>query len=415
MTSRLAPDQATGSRTMDRTEISVDRQPSPADAPIEVVERKGLGHPDTLADALAERMSVAYSRYCLQDFGAVLHHNLDKLYLQGGHCRTGLGVFEMTIPVTLFIGGRVSTSFGGHPIEHRDLFEHVARDYLATILPGFDHSSWLRIEHLTTDRSRFPAWFHPHDRGDLPELVSPAASDTVAVTGWWPRTPTEGLTLALERHLNQEGRGPRDPCLGQDIKVMAIRRGLHVDVTVNVAVSPVAATDTGTYEDILAMLHAELDAIAIQTLGGAMSHRLRLNSGDANPYRGKRHYLLGSGSCLELGEEGFVGRGNTVSGYIPVHRPKSAEAAFGKNPTYHAGKVYALHAEVIAQAIYAATSTPVTVTIVARHSDALREPALVHIALHGDASPAIVTQVTCEALSTTDHLALALDGYLIPR
>ncbi|HUY45677.1 MAG TPA: methionine adenosyltransferase [Streptosporangiaceae bacterium] len=69
--------------------------------------------------ALAERMSVAYSRYCLQNFGAVLHHNLDKVYLRGGHCRTGLGAFEMTAPVTLLIGGRVSTSFGGQPAGHR--------------------------------------------------------------------------------------------------------------------------------------------------------------------------------------------------------------------------------------------------------------------------------------------------------
>ena len=86
------------------TKISIHRQPSPADAPVEVVERKGLGHPDTLADALAERMSVAYSRHCRERFGAVLHHNLDKLYLRGGHCQTGLGTvverLEAGCPVT---------------------------------------------------------------------------------------------------------------------------------------------------------------------------------------------------------------------------------------------------------------------------------------------------------------------------
>jgi len=84
-----------------RTEISIHRQPSPADAPVEVVERKGLGPPDTLADALAERMSVAYSRYCLQNFVAVLHHNLDKLYLRGGHCRTGTGAVDSRVTRSL--------------------------------------------------------------------------------------------------------------------------------------------------------------------------------------------------------------------------------------------------------------------------------------------------------------------------
>ena len=167
---------------------------------------------------------------------------------------------------------------------------------------------------------------------------------------------------------------------------MAIRRDRHVNVTLNVAVHPLAAPDAATYADILARLHTELDELATQTISGVLSHRLRLNSGDTNPYRGKRHYLLGSGTCLEFGEEGFVGRGNTTSGYIPIYRPKSAEAAFGKNPTYHAGKVYTLHGEVIARAIHAMTSTPATVTILARHSDPLREPAWIHIALHGDTS-----------------------------
>jgi S-adenosylmethionine synthetase len=194
--------------------INVRHGPGPAGQPVEIVERKGLGHPDTLADALAERMSVAYSRHCLERFGAVLHHNLDKLYLRGGHCQIGLGTFEMTDPVTLTIGGRVSSSFSGEPIDHRELFEDVARSYLGTVLPRFDHARWLRVEHATTDRSRFPAWFHPRGLQDLPELANPVASDTAVVTAWWPDTLAERVTLALERHLNQEGTGPRYPELG---------------------------------------------------------------------------------------------------------------------------------------------------------------------------------------------------------
>jgi hypothetical protein len=95
----------------------------------------------------------------------------------------------------------------------------------------FDHARWLRVEHATTGRSRFPAWFHPRGLQDLPELANPVASDTAVVTAWWPDTLAERVTLALERHLNQEGAGPRYPELGQDIKVMAIRQrrggGVH--------------------------------------------------------------------------------------------------------------------------------------------------------------------------------------------
>jgi S-adenosylmethionine synthetase len=395
--------------------ISVRRGPGPADLPVEVVERKGLGHPDTLADALAERLSVAYSRHCRDRFGAVLHHNLDKLYLRGGHCQIAPGTFEMTAPVTLTIGGRVSTSFGGEPVGHRELFEDVAHSYLNTVLPRFDHARWLRVEHATTDRSRFPSWFHPNSLEDLPELAAPAASDTAVVTAWWPETPAERVTLALERHLNQEGAGPRYPELGQDIKVMTIRRERHLDITVNVAVHPLAATDTSSYDTIISKLHSELNHLAGTVLSGAMEHRLSLNSGDSNPFRGKRCYLLGTGTCLEFGEEGFVGRGNTPAGYIPLHRPKSAEAAFGKNPVYHAGKVYTIHAAQIARLVSEATGAPATVTIASRHSDPLRQPSFVDVAVHGDADPRAVRDVAEKSLAGTDHLSLALNSWLVPR
>ena len=146
-----------------------------------------------------------------------------------------------------------------------------------------------------------------------------------------------------------------------------------------------------------------------------MGHQLSLNTGDSNPYRGKRCYLLGSGSCLEFGEEGFVGRGNTPAGYIPLHRPKSAEAAFGKDPVYHAGKVYAIHAGQIARLVFETTGAPATVTIASRHSDPLRQPSFVDIAVHGDADPAAVQEIAGTSLATADHLSLALDGWLMPR
>lgn len=396
-------------------EISVHRQDDPASLPVEVVERKGLGHPDTLADALAERMSVAYSRHCLERFGAVPHHNLDKVYLRGGHARTDLGTFEMTDPVTLLIGGRVSTTFGGKPVGHVAMFEAIAHDYLEKVLPNFDHRQWLRIEHATTDRSRFPSWFHPAGHEDLPELTTPTASDTAAVTAWWPNTPTEDLVLAIERNLNQRGAGPRDRRVSQDVKVMAIRQDETIDVTVSVAVHPMAARDADTYSGTLARIRVELDEVAATELGGAIRHRIQINSGDLNPYQGKRHYLLGSGSCLEFGEEGLVGRGNGPAGVISLSRPKSAEAAFGKNPTYHSGKVYTIYAQQIACAVFDATGVASTVTIVARHSDTLRNPALVDVALHGDTDPKLVRAVVAAAFESTDHLSLALDGCLIPR
>ncbi|MCX7841342.1 MAG: methionine adenosyltransferase, partial [Anaerolineae bacterium] len=41
--------------------------------PVEIVERKGIGHPDSLCDGMAERISVEYSKWCLEHFGMILH------------------------------------------------------------------------------------------------------------------------------------------------------------------------------------------------------------------------------------------------------------------------------------------------------------------------------------------------------
>ncbi len=401
---------------MPQSVIRVHRTPGPAQLPIEAVERKGIGHPDTLADALAERLSIAYSRHCRQHYGAVLHHNLDKLYLRGGHARTDPGVFEMTEPTTVVVGGRVSTSFAGEPIDHRDLFDEVVTGYLARVLPNFEVSKWLRIEHATTDRSRYPTWFHPRDLHDLPEIRYATGSDTVAVTGWWPPTPTERIVLAVERYLNQQANGPRYTHLGQDVKVMALRQGGRVDVTLNVAVHPDAAPTRSAYETALRNLKPELDKVANEAAAGEADPHIRLNTHAANPFHGKRQYLLGSGSCLEFGEEGFVGRGNGPAGLIAVHRPKSVEAAYGKNPVYHSGKVYTIYAEQIARTIHHQLDVGATITIVATNSTALREPNYVAVDLHGQAAHADIEALTRHVLATTDHLALAIDEErLVPR
>lgn len=398
------------------TTVAIDQIPTPASSPVEVVERKGLGHPDTLADALAERMSVAYARHTREQYGAALHHNLDKLWIQGGHARTGLGEFEMTAPTRVVIGGRASSSFADTPIDYRGLFEQVARDYFATVLPHFDAERWLTFEHATTDRSRYPTWFKPRDLGDLPELTEPVGSDTVAVTAWWPNTPTEQLVLALERHLNQEGAGPLHPHVGQDVKVMAVRRGPRIDVVVNAAIHPDTARTAALYDEVLADLTEELAEVAAKTVPDHLDTALRVNTQSSNPHQAKRHYLLGSGTCLEFGEEGFVGRGNGASGLIPVHRPKSVEAVFGKNPTYHSGKVYTLYAEQIARRVHDECAVAASVTIVSGNSDPLREPAHAAVTVDGPCDTAQVQAITRDVLAHADHLALAIDdGLLIPR
>jgi len=69
--------------TLDR--IPVEKQK------VEIVERKGMGHPDSVADGLAESVSRALCREYLQNFGYILHHNTDECQIVGGQSQPSFG------------------------------------------------------------------------------------------------------------------------------------------------------------------------------------------------------------------------------------------------------------------------------------------------------------------------------------
>jgi S-adenosylmethionine synthetase len=64
-------------------------------------------------------------------------------------------------------------------------------------------------------------------------------------------------------------------------------------------------------------------------------------------------YLTVTGTSAEDADSGQVGRGNRVNGIIPLNRPVSSEAAAGKNPVSHVGKIYNVLSHRIANEIYA--------------------------------------------------------------
>lgn len=87
------------------------------DQVVEIVERKGVGHPDSLCDGIAERISLAYMRWCEDRLGKYLHHNFDKVQLVGGEVRVGFGSAYMIKPIRIQIAGRaVGEVVEGMPI-----------------------------------------------------------------------------------------------------------------------------------------------------------------------------------------------------------------------------------------------------------------------------------------------------------
>lgn len=104
-----------------------------------------------------------------------------------------------------------------------------------------------------------------------------------------------------------------------------------------------------------------------------------------------------TGLSAEMGDDGQVGRGNRVNGLITPGRPMSLEAAAGKNPAAHVGKLYNVLAHVTAHAICreipeVREATVKIVSMIGRPVDQPQAVA-VDVSLSSEASPALPDRI----------------------
>ena len=370
----------------------------PGSLDLEIVERKGLGHPDTLADALAELISIDYSKYCQEKFQAVPHHNIDKLYIGAGLFKSGYGFCNKIIPVTININGRMSASFGDEKIPLESLQQESIAGYLRSVLPNLQETDF-SINHNATQHSRLPHWFAPRDISDLPEYARRSAGDNAVCVFSWPLTTTEELVYAVESYFwKKDGQFPKPKFgfLGQDIKVMATRQGNHINIGVRVPVITTQIKDNEEYLGVIGLVTQELNQFVPSLLPSAYSFDLEVNA--------HRPYMLGVGSCIECGEEGLVGRGNSNSGLISIFRPHSVEAPSGKNPVYHTGRVLNYLTMKLSKAIYDQLGVKNTVLAVTKNGGSLVPPYLLSIETDQTIDEITVKKVVQESFIEVDYL-----------
>lgn len=305
---------------------------------LEVVERKGLGHPDTICDAIAERLAVDLCAAYRAHTGHVRHFNVDKSLLAAGRVERRYGGGRVLAPMKLIIGDRADS---GVPVAA--IAAEAARRWLREHLPLADPERHLDCQvEIRPTSPELDAIYRS-------EAALLAANDTSAAVGYWPLTPVERLVLDLERWLNGSAFKAAHPESGVDVKVLAARSGDRVDVTIAMPILDRYVADEADYFSrkaaMLAHIWAELDARASRAFKLAVT----LNALDA-PGRGlEGMYLSVLGTSAEDGDSGQVGRGNRVNGVIAVARPSSAEAVCGKNPLSHPGKVYGALAHALAR------------------------------------------------------------------
>ncbi|MGW0824206.1 methionine adenosyltransferase [Streptomyces sp. NPDC002845] len=389
-----------------------------------IVERKGLGHPDTLADHLAERLSRAYSRYTVELFGAVLHHNFDKLALLGGASEVRYGSGRMTAPVRVLVNGRAAPVCGGERIPVLEIVEAEVREFFAERLPevlghldiSFNITSNSSPGAVLTgdavpDRTR---WFNPRSVDDLRECRVRCSNDTSLGTGWAPENPFESFVRELVNHFSGQSDFTQSHAwCGSDVKLMGYWDGESTDIVLCVPQKSRYVSSRADYIRNTETVLAECHRLAGLRLPGAEA-RFRLNARDM-PEKDEL-YLTYTGSSIESGDEGVVGRGNRVNGLITPLRPMNLEGANGKNPVYHVGKLYNIAAQRLADRLHETTDGHAEVHLVSVTGQRLDQPWRILVRLSSpDAEADKVQALVAEALGGFPALTdeLVSDGIVL--
>jgi len=310
------------------------------DQHVEIVERKGIGHPDSICDGVAESVSRALARTYQERFGRLLHFNTDETQLVAGTAAPAFGGGEVLEPIYLLVVGRATKSYEGERIPAETIALRAAREYLDETLPHLDVGSDVVVDVKFGEGS-----------GDLQDVFGeeaavPMANDTSYGVGHAPLSETEQIVYNTERKLNTDYAAD-NPVVGQDIKVMGKREGDQIDVTVAVAMVDEYVDSLDAYRDAVEAVREYVEELATEYTDRAVTAYVNT----ADDYDEGSIYLTTTGTSAEQGDDGSVGRGNRANGLITPDRPMSMEATSGKNPVNHIGKIYNLLSTEIATAV----------------------------------------------------------------
>ena len=312
---------------------------------LEIVERKGLGHPDSICDAIMDQISVRLSRAYLEKFGAIMHHNADKSLLVAGEIETIFGGGLVKKPMLLIFGDRATFEVDGVSLPIEEMTIQTAKEWFKKNLRFVDPEKHVRYAvELQPGSSELTDIFRRKG-------IILGANDTSAAVGYAPMTKTENIVLETERYVNSKDFKKRFPESGEDVKVMGLRRGANLNITIAMAFVDRFVESEKDYFRRKAELLEEIKTF-VKEKAYFENVTVDLNTLDVKGRGIGGVYLTVLGTSADGADSGQVGRGNRVNGVIPLNRPVCSEAAAGKNPVSHVGKIYNLLTHKIANSIY---------------------------------------------------------------
>ncbi len=344
---------------------------------IEIVERKGLGHPDTLADGIAESVSRELSKEYLRRYNLILHHNTDKTEIVGGRARVEFGGGEIIQPIFILLSGRATTFVNNEVFPVSKIAIKAAKEYLKKTLRNLNVETDVVIDsRIGQGSADLTALFKKSK-----EMKYPPANDTSVGVGYAPLSETERIVLEMERYMNSRNFKNEFKETGEDIKVMALREKDRIKITIACAFISKYINSLNEYKSVKEQVLEHLN----EYVKSLTNKKFEIYLNTADDYERGIIYLTVTGTSAEMGDDGSVGRGNRVNGLITPTRYMSMEAAAGKNPVSHVGKLYNILAFRIANDIYnLGIAREVYVKILSQIGKPINEPKIVSITLISD-------------------------------
>ena len=296
----------------------------------EIVERKGIGHPDTICDLVMNQVSIDLSKLYLKETGAIQHHNMDKALLVAGQSESNFGGGKIIKPMKMILGDRATFDIGERKLPIGDLAIQTAKEWFEKNLRFVnDEHVEYQVEIGVTSKEL---------QSIFENTRSFAANDTSVLVGYAPFTETESIVLNTEQHINSKQFKDNFPESGEDVKVMGFRDANHVDLTIATAFVDRFISSENQYFQRKEEMLQEINEFLKKNY--SMEITANMNCLDSKNRGMSGLYLTVLGTSADSADSGQVGRGNMASRVISPSRPAGSEATAGKNPVSHIGKIY---------------------------------------------------------------------------
>lgn len=298
----------------------------------EIIEYKSNGHPDSLTDLCVEACATFLDQYYLKKYGRVLHYNVDKALFSAGKAKVWFGGGRIIKPPTFILGGQASNL----DWKLRWNLKRVIRSTINQFLPNLKK---FKIEIRTSNVSQ--------NLKMLSEQEEILANDTSFGVGYYPYSWNEMKVMAIAMELDAMIKQQIIP-IGELYKILLTPKAIYVS-------APLYAQRVFSRSQY-ARWKGEIER-KLKRFG-----KVVFNPDFDNGFP----YLNLTGSSIECGDDGQVGRGNRYNGLITPCRPMTIEAYHGKNNRNHTGKLLSKWALEKAKDLYQKTGKYTEVILVSK-------------------------------------------------